>query len=229
VVVSNKRDQSLLPGWLRKKTSIIPIGSNIEVDAQPSRRRVLPANRVWVASLGLLIPSKRLEILIDVAKREWGDVGFVFMGRVLNNLEYSAEIAETLDALAQAYPEKVIFIPDGDDKEVSGLLKQATIIVNAEKTPLTVKSGTVLAGCLHGLIPIATASSNPSDNHPYCHGGNAILLDDVTPDSLSGAIVEIVSNRPMQEELRSGALLLANSFSWDSIAEKYFELFQELS
>jgi glycosyltransferase involved in cell wall biosynthesis len=229
VVVSNRRDQRRLPRWVRGKTSVIPIGSNVEVNAERPERRILSTDRIWVANMGLLIPSKRLEIILEVAGRDWQDVGFVFMGRVVDDLKYSSDIAYRLHALAESSPEKVIFLSDGDNKEVSEILTQATIFVNAEKTPLTVKSGTTLAGCLHGLIPIGTAALNPSDNDPYCHGKNAILLDDMTPDSLSRAIVELARNSAKRDELRLESLLLASSFSWESIAKKYFELFQSLS
>lgn len=228
VVVSNHRDLTSLPRIIRSKTQLVPIGSNIACAMGECNSTRLSDDLVWVVGFGLLLPSKRFEILMEVARTRPSGVGFVFMGKVLEQDAYSTELSRQLSILAKELQHSVVFHPDGTDQEISEFLRQASIFVNADASPLTGKSGTALAACLHGAVPIGTAARDPRDNRPFEDNINAILLDDVNAESISRSIAELIADVSRLNSLQSGAARIAAVHSWEAIASHFEKILQEV-
>lgn len=226
IVVSNQRDLDRLPSPLRRKASLVPIGSNIKIagsDMGPSLPALSP-NLLWVACLGLLVPSKRFELLIELAERRPEGIGFVVMGRVIDGEPYSYEIADRLARLADEQPGAFVFLRDAPDESVSMMLRQASVFLNCEAAPLTQKSGTTLAGCLHRLVPIAAAGESQIVNLPFANDVNALLLKDFGVDTVQATLSRLRSDSNELGRLQNGAHDLSTDFSWVSIADRFVEL-----
>jgi glycosyltransferase involved in cell wall biosynthesis len=59
-------------------------------------------------------------------------------------------------------------------------------------------------------------------------GGAGLLVDPRNPEALAEALVRVLSDAALAEELRRRGLERAREFTWERTADAFAELFEEL-
>jgi len=110
--------------------------------------------------------------------------------------------------------------------EVSANLLASDICVLPYRDGASFRRGSFMAALAHGL-PIV--STRPRVDVPELRQGENILL--VPPDApvaLAEALARLASDAELRRRLGEGAARLAQSFTWERIAEKTETLYREI-
>ena len=86
--------------------------------------------------------------------------------------------------------------------------------------------GTVLIEALACGTPILCCRRRPMSD---IGGDAAVLFDGEDPTNIAEKIFDVLSNRPLREELSRRAVERATQFSWQSGAEKVYRIFEQLA
>lgn len=228
VFVSNGMDYRSLPPRIRRKAEVVPIGSNIVRPSEAATEQtrwcpaVLDGKRVVVGFFGHPFPSKRLEVLIGLAESGVTDFGFLFISTFSRDDEYQRNLGARILELERRQPDRIALVEGASDDEVSDLLVGVRYLVLPDRHPLTAKSGSSLAGIVHGAIVVGQApEGEPSDSFPFVSGENCHLLASMTPEELLDALDFLESDPELRSRILTGAQVLAASVAWEEIARHY--------
>lgn len=230
VIVSNTRDQAALPWILRRKSSIIPIGSNIPL---------APRNRQYFNTLlaragfskssktavffGFAFAAKGIETALEAAYKSGTQL--LLLSELDENNPYHKKLIAKIDIL-KAQGARIFATGYLSDQEVSEVLQECDYFLLPQPLPLTAKSGTAIAAAVHGLIIVSTADSDPKMNLPYRNKDNAVLLKRVGPLTLAKALTGLQVDPELESTIKKHAKELSQYFSWEGIAEEHELLYK---
>lgn len=231
VFVSNEYDFLSLPEFIRKKTIIIPIGSNITRDPNPSLyTKILRENKFSTAKktgvfFGFPNQNKGLDTLLKSV--EESNSQLLIVAGIDKKNEYHNYIAQEVVRMNNKGIKVHItgYLPDN---EVSSVLNGADYFIMPQPLPLTAKSGTAIAAAVHGTPIVSTGSNDKRLNYPYVNGENSILLNPMNCSSLTKTLDDINNNRVDLGKISKNLLSLSRYFDWQRIASKYIHEISEV-
>lgn len=230
ILVSNPYDFQALPKLLRRKSVIVPIGSNIPITKKNpiTYKSVLKEagfeSKVPVIFFGFPFANKGIELLIELAVRS--DITVLLLCGFDQKDEYQKQLE---DKIKEARSKGALIFVAGflSDQKVSEILQEAEIFVLPQDIPLTAKSGTTIAAATHGMTVISKAASNSDFNLPYIDNYNSVLLSKMTVGTLQNAIADLQSNPKKLKRLRENTEDLVKYFSWEGITDMHCELYEQ--
>ncbi len=239
VVATNAEDYARLQGYaeLDGKLAEIPIGANILCDLPPDFDRAAQ-RRLWGAGphdlllcyFGFLNASKGGEELIRATAqvRDGGlPVHLLMIGGQVGasdptNLAYLDTVKALIAELGLA--ERVHWTGFMDAGDVSANLVAADMAVLPYRDGASFRRGSLLAALTHGLPTISTL---PAVIVPeMVHGENIWLVPSGSASALAAAVAELWPSPALRQRLGEGASRLADSFTWEAIAQRHLQLYQ---
>lgn len=229
VICTNQEDaQSLkLLGLEDDQTAVIPIGSNISVHetskdevASVRRKLALKSTDGLIGFFGFINPSKGVDTLLNALSLLPSSIHLVFIGGPTGSSNEKGNLLQ-LDELYKMISDLDLgdrihwtgFLPDRD---VSAFLTAAEVVVLPYRDGVSLRRGTFMAVTAHRRPLITTEPPFPIPE--LVHGENVWLTPIDDESALSQAIIELLSDRKLQENLGRGARKLSSLFEWDVIA-----------
>ena len=239
IVVTNAEDRkSLLDNDLKEdKIRQIPIGSNI-LSAPPDPVRIADARRelglapgdCLVGYFGFLNESKGADSLVRAMSELDAYFHLVFIGGRTgssdsgNNAAFLIRLEGLIAELGLG--QRVHWTGFVPESKVSAFLQAADIMVLPYRDGVSWRRGSLMAVLAHGRPLITTTPATPAPE--FVHRENVWLtpVDDVR--RLADAIVTLATKPEMRDQLGRAAQLLSKEFSWDRIARRTANYFDEL-
>jgi glycosyltransferase involved in cell wall biosynthesis len=215
--LKRRQIQDRLP-QLVGKVHVVPIGSNIEP----------PASSVWqghsggrhrLAAFGTVMPRRRIELLISMLGELIAggvDAELVVIGRIAFD-DYANRCRA--HAVALGISDRVIFTGAIEPVEVTSLLLESSVALQAAEEGLISSSGTLLAAFAHG-VPVVGVTT--------CFDEPALVraLIPTLPDPVRMAVTVRAAIGDPAFRLHIGAAgrhLYENAFQWKYVAQKTLE------
>lgn len=242
-VVTNPEDRArLLP--VARRLRLIPIGSNIDVTADPDRRRAYRARwgigdeALLLVYFGFVNRAKGADTLVRALARlcdEGIPARLLMLGGQVGasdptNQTFLAEVRALADNLGVA--KAMIwtgFLPTG---EVSEALTAADIAALPYREGVSLQRGTLMAALAHGLAIVTTrppSVASADDVPSLVDDVNAALVPPDDPRTLADAVAQLWADPARRGRLGEGARRLSAAFSWERIAEQHEAAYQDLS
>ena len=201
---------------VRKKLSVVPVGSNIPM--VPSRDR-----KQSIVYFGLIAPKKGLEDFLRLAERAQ-DAGvawdFVLIGQTQpRHLAYAAGLRDVSRHLP------VEWLSGLPEREVANHLAESGAVYLPFPDGASLRRGSLVAALVNGAPVITTrGSATPKD---LMQDQSVVALADSPEDAFDSA-GEILSDSELAEKLSLGARRYGERFSWSRIAAQHVELYEEM-
>ncbi len=234
VIATNAEDQHQLKHDLHvsaAKIRVIPIGSNIDpsppADFAPDQWRAtynIAEGELLLGFFGFMNQSKGIDTLIAALAslvENQMPVKLVFIGGRTGssdrtNAEYAKKIDRHIEQLGLSDCIRTTgFTSPG---EVSAALLSLDLCVLPYKDGASLRHGTLHAALKHG-IPIITTQPRISISQLQ-HRENCYLIPPDDPIALENAVLNLADQPEKRKTLGHGAETLAQSFSWNRIAER---------
>jgi glycosyltransferase involved in cell wall biosynthesis len=232
IIVSNPYDMGALPRILRRKATIVPIGSNIErVLANPATFEGLfktagfSRRKPVGVFFGFAFANKGLDLLLSAVARSKSQL-LLLTGLDESN-PYQAKLLLRI-AEINANGGKVYCAGFLDDKSVSEALQECDYFVLPQPLPLTAKSGTTIAAVMHKLPIVSTGANDKKLNHPYANNENSMLLNPMNLETLSNTLRGLDESPDRLVELKKGVSGIREYFDWTKIAEAHETIWKEV-
>ena len=233
VFVSNIYDLRTIPILIRRKSVVVPIGSNIErlkTSAGLYKKIILNNNFTKDNKIGVFFgfpnPNKGLDLLIESVYKSKSQL--IIIAELDENNQYHMNLKNKIKKM-RSIGAHIYVTGYLNDKEVSSILERADYFVLPQPLPLTAKSGTAIAAAIHCLPIISTGGNDKDINAPYVSGVNSILIEDMNIDSLGIALENINSGKidliPISQNLKK----VASFFEWEIISNKYIKEIKEMT
>lgn len=240
VIVTDRNDLEQLGRILiqgRKKMTVIPIGSNIDVcEYNPEEKRVflkklgLAEQAKIIVFFGFIHQNKGIECLLK-AMRKVIDNGvaaqLLFISQLNSeNNAYHNRIRKLIDSLGI---NSSIFITGYvAPQEISKFLSLSDICVLPFGDGVTLRRGTLMAALAHARPVISTKSYKyiPSE---LIDKENIYLIPINDVEKLSEAIELLCVDDELRKKIAEGAGRAAKEFSWSKIAEHHNILYQKVN
>ncbi len=240
VIVTNRSDQRRLAAE-KSVASLchIPIGSNIKPSLAPNYNR-----DVWRASLGFqpddivvgyfgfMNASKGVETLLEsvrLARDSQLPVKLLMIGGRTGtsdpaNIVYAREVEQLIENLNLI--DHIQWTGFVDSASVSGHLRAADMIALPFRDGVSFRRGSLMAALALGC-PIIT--TNPEVEMPELIGNHHVrLIPPDSPTALCIAIEDLADNPALCREMGQHALELSKQFTWESIAARTANYFEQL-
>lgn len=216
VFFTNKteRDDALrFAPWLKRRSAVIPIGSNIPFTA----RR---APEIDIAYFGLILPGKGIEEFLDVIERleNRETLRIQLIGQIFKGSETFAD--EVFARLTQLGASVTL---NASPTEVAEHLATARLVLLPFPDGISSRRGSVLAAMGNGALVVSTTSRGELDIFR-----ERCLMGD-TPEQLAALVTEALANPQKFAALASAGQLYARSFDWREIAMQHLALIQNSS
>jgi len=134
-------------------------------------------------------------------------------------VRYEERIKSRIEQLGLA--EKVIWTggyPSGS-QDPSIYLRAADVCVLPMDRGISLNNSSLAAVVAHGLPVVATKGDRAEQL--FQHGKNLFLCESQNPNALANALITVLDNPNLQEQLRVGALELAQEhFSWEKNSKR---------
>lgn len=201
--------------WILKRSSVIPIGSNIPVGAQ-----VKDSNLTEIVYFGLIHPEKGLEDVLTLAR-------LIKEAR----LNYRVRIIGKPDPRWVAYFEKLrsysVDLPVRweiglSDMAVAELLARSRIAYVPFPDGASQRRGSLLALLANGVVTITTLGSHTP---PELH--DAVEFAKSPKQSLQ-ILENLVADSNRQRHLSATGRAYASRFTWDAIAREHIQLYERI-
>lgn len=236
VIVTNVQDEAEARGY-GLKPYLIPIGSNISprlppgYDREEWRARWGVGDGTLLSYFGLLHESKGIETLLRALARliERGERIKLLMvgGKTGASDPTTTDYAHRMEALWRelGLADRLLWTGYVDDEEVSANLLASDICVLPYKDGVSLRRGSLMAALAHGLPIISTRPSIQVKE--LMEGENIVLVPPDDVEALAAKIQELTASEGLRHRLGEGALALAQEFSWDKIAKRTKEVYEE--
>lgn len=235
VITTNTADYVRIQQITDRPSAQIPIGSNIQayspnhVEVAEVRKQLgLADGDHLLGYFGFLNESKGADLLLQALALLDEQYHLVFIGGQTGASDPTNETFLTqMRALSTALDldQRVHWTGFLSDERVAAHLYAAEIIVLPYKDGVSLRRGTLMAALAHGRPVITTT---PQEPEPALQDSAALHLtqpDD--PAALAASIRAVAGDPAEQERLGVGALALARTFSWDSIAAQSLTFYQQ--
>lgn len=239
VIATNGEDYARLQAYaeLDGKLAQIPIGANILCDLPADYDRAAQ-RQLWGAGLddlllgyfGFLNASKGGEELVRATAqaRDSGlPVHLLMVGGQVGasdptNLAYLDQVKALIAELG--LEERVHWTGFMDASAVSANLVATDLAVLPYRDGASFRRGSLLAALTHGLPTISTL---PAVIVPeLVHGENIWLVPAGSATALAAAMAELWREPALRRRLGEGASRLADSFTWEAIAQRHLQVYQ---
>lgn len=240
VIVTNRGDEQRL--YAEKSIASlrhIPIGSNITPSVPPDYNR-----SVWRAALGFndddivvgyfgfLNASKGIETLLQavrIAQNNKLPVKLLMIGGRTGssdpaNILYAKEIEELVEDLG--LDNHIRWTGFVDNTAVSGHLLAADMVALPFRDGVSFRRGSLMAAIAHGCAIITTHPE--TDMVDMVSDEHVRLLPPDSPTALALAIEDLADNPTLRENMGENARTLSEEFTWEKIAQRSADYFQEL-
>ena len=172
----------------------------------------------YVLAVGNLQPRKNLARLVESfvrLRQEWGiPHQFVLAGKA------QWKESELYEVIRRAGIEKdVLFAGYVTDDELVSLYNAADVFVYPS---LYEGFGLPVLEAMACGVPVVTSRTT---SLPEVAGEAALLVDPLDTIELAGAIGRVLSNRPLNEELRAKGLRHVATFTWEQTARQTWETY----
>jgi glycosyltransferase involved in cell wall biosynthesis len=240
-VICTNREDSLTLGqfpWANHVTEI-PLGHNVTVNPPPRYQRQtwrenlgFKSDSIVLAYFGFLNESKGGEDLIaalDILARRGLDVRLLMIGGDIgdsdpSNRAYAQRIHRLI--AKNDLDQRIVFTGYVGLPEVSAHLLAADLAVMPYRDGVSFRRTTLITALRHGLPIISTT---PAIELPQIAAGKNMLL--VAPRDIAGlteAVIRVVNDPSLREQLSQGAGMLGNQFDWPEIAAQTLRVYQSL-
>jgi glycosyltransferase involved in cell wall biosynthesis len=246
-VITNPVDWlRLVRRGLAARLRAIPIGSNIEnqppagFDRDQQRARWGAGPGDWLLGyFGFLNPGKGGETLIrgvDALARAGHPVRLLMVGGQVGasdptNAAYLAHIEKLIGELGLA--DRVRWTGFTASDQVSANLLATDCMVLPYREGASLRHGSLMAALTHGLAIVTTRTtgmlSDVAAPFPTLRDGESALLvprDD--PDETAEAVIRVMTDEALRNQVRRGALALSRQFQWSAIAVRHLEMYHGL-
>jgi glycosyltransferase involved in cell wall biosynthesis len=201
--------------WISEVSCVIPITSNIGIVEEPSNRSLDE-----VLYFGLIMPKKGLESVIALGELVKVS-GLSFRIRIMGSSppKYAAYL-EDLKSKASTLP--IIWDHDLSELEVAKRLASSSIAYLPYPDGASERRASLKAAMLNGVTLITTRGQHTPSSFEefvsFCANPKEAL-----------AAAQFLSGNPAQRaKLADSARSYARQFTWDSIADAHFALYQRL-
>jgi len=228
VIVSNQADQQSLPGFLRSRVSIIPLGSSIETTSPNTEaaKTLLHNDKGFSTILffGFAFPSKRLELLIDTMKLVTNKQ-LVVAANLNHQDSYHEGLVDAIKAHNKSVGFEQIRIIGSQPRDIlTALLQQSSCFVLPQAIPINGKSSTLVTAIRCGA-PIIGKKGSSKENWPLANQKNALLIEEITNQSLAEA-VNALDNPELVRTLKAGLAELAGRYSWNTVVAAHMAIYE---
>jgi len=185
----------------------------------------LGPGEVVVGYFGFLNASKGGETLFRALAQLPNYQLLLIGGRAGTSDPTNAAYAAQLDSLAIQLGISTRVIRTGylPPAETSAALLACDVMAMPYVDGASFRRGTFMACLAHGLPTITTQPATPLPQ--LVDGDNIRLLPPEDPAALAAAIRELAADSALRARLATGALALAEQFTWDKIAKRTVEFF----
>lgn len=236
-IVTNAADRQTLESWGIPSVREIPIGSNIDVYrpnhievAEARERCGVGPDQILLGYFGFLNESKGGQVLIDALDRLDERYHLAFIGGQTgasdqaNNEAYLANLRQSIEA--KGLTERVHWTGFLPPQRVSTYLNAADLMVMPYRDGVSLRRGTLMAALAHGRPVISTMPPEPEPASALQDSLWLVPPDD--PATLAEAIRTLAADPQARAGLGQSAAVLAQQYSWESIAERTAAYFREL-
>lgn len=236
VIVTNQADYQALTAQVATPTRQIPIGSNVathtpnqtEIAAVRQKLGLQPGDCL-LSYFGFLNESKGADTLVTALAQLDDRCHLVFIGGQTGssdstNQAFLARLQGQIADLGLA--ERVHWTGFLPDREVSAHLHAADLMVMPYRDGVSLRRGTLMAVLAHGRPLVTTLPAAPAPE--LRHGENVWLVPPADPASLAAALRALLADAALRHSLGTGAVQVADLFTWDKIAAQTAVFFQEL-
>jgi glycosyltransferase involved in cell wall biosynthesis len=201
--------------WIRRKSTVIPIGSNIpaaDVSCERDSRKVV--------YFGLLSPRKGIESVLEfarIAKSRGADLQVEIVGTAVQRFRsYAQELMASSADLA------ITWTLDRALPEVGNVLHRASLAYLPFPDGASERRGTLKAALAAGLVCLTTQGEHTPEDLK-----KAVVITSGPGDALQIA-QGIVQDQQQWDRLSAAARDYAKSFAWDRIAAMHLDLYSRL-
>ncbi len=238
VIATDRADQSTLGSdWHISHVRWIPIGSNVTVnlpeDYSPAAQRArlgLRNGQPLISYFGFLNETKGAIVLIDALAeivRQGIDAHLMMIGgRAGSSDPTNFVYGELVDAriVEHKLSDRVHWSGFVDDRRVSELFCASDMTVLPYLDGASLRRGTLMAALAHGRAIVTT---EPETHIPELDG----VVQTVRPGdsiALAQSIAQLLKESQRRHTLEQAAIAASKHFTWDGIATRTIEFFNEL-
>lgn len=228
IIVSNNLDRDSLPIFLHRKIKIIPIGSNIKVQAYNKpfyenfiKKLGLNPNIETIVFFGMTNRNKNVDQII-LAMDNLSDFQLLILSELNKSNSYQRHIIELISSSESK--DRIGMAGYINDKEVSELLQNCRYFILPQSSYITPKTGTAISAVEHGVILITTGSDKYS--LPFVNGLNCVFIDHPKSGEIVKAVKSIEDDKNKQQTILRGMKELSGNFSWEKIREEHLKLYE---
>lgn len=238
IITSNHEDDSCVSRLPRRR--LIPIGSSIprancsEATAFAQRwRKPADANTFVLGHFGFVNTVKGIDYLIEalaILRRAGHDLRLLLIGARRNKVGTEADAAY-LNAL-EARIERLGLADAIDwtgyltDLEVAACFQAIDLMALPFTDGASYRRSSLIAAIHSGCAILTTEPAVPVA--PFEHGSNLWLVPRCSADAITGALLQLMSDREKLKRLRTGAGKLRQQFDWDVIARETIAFYQTI-
>ncbi len=217
IIFTNSHDLdyvSRLAPWVRRRSSVIPIGSNVRVAASDRNLRD-------IVYFGLIRPKKGLEDVLALAaliKERRGDLKVRIIGAPMPE---HAEYYKQLRASANSLP--VIWEEGLTPMEIAVLLSRARIGYLPFPDGASERRGSLIALLANGVATITTRGAHTPS------GMSGIVEFAPSPQDALCCIERLNADEGYRLRLERSASNYAQGFDWGGIADEHIKIYQKIT
>ncbi len=201
--------------WIYRRSSVIPIGSNIKTTSQQTER-----NPAEILYFGLFRPKKGLEDIFALASLVKQMKLPYFVRMVGKPSPDCSSYVEELYRRAEGLPIK--WDQDLDDKSVADLLSRSFIAYMPFPDGASDRRGSLLALLANGVVTITTRGAHTPPSLEQ-----AVLFSQ-SPEQALRLVEKMQTDSVLRKLLSDKGRAYANKFNWDTIAQNHIKLYEKL-
>ncbi|HEY0760290.1 MAG TPA: hypothetical protein VGD59_13645 [Acidisarcina sp.] len=201
--------------WIRAKSTVIEIGSNIPVVAEPPSRTAGE-----IIYFGLIAPKKGIESVLELASlivKKRQDISVRIIGATVPRLsDYANDLRE------QAKDLPVAFDTDCDDAETGAKLARASVAYLPFPNGASTSRGSLKAVLACGVATITTSGPRTS---PAL--ASTVLLAS-TPSEALDISLELLAQPERVKAISAASRQYSQSFAWGTIARDHVDVYSKV-
>ncbi len=239
IIVTNARDLECLAiqRRLRRKVTMIPIGSNLsdiaDIDSEVVRGKIglTDPHEFAIGFFGFLTEDKGVDILLSaLAERTWSEsTALVIIGGGLAATDISnRQYLEWIKRQLIECPVRMIetgFLPPAD---AAATLRAMDVVVLPFRHGASLRRGTLVAAIRAGATVLTTDPESDESLAPLVGGETMWLVPPGEPDALQAGLSTLLGDRLLRLRLASNARIRGAEFDWNTIAQRHISLYEDL-
>ena len=218
-VSSNVSEELRAYGLNPKKITVVGNAVDTNFFAPNNSNRL---TKPYVLFVGILRSGKGILDLIDIAKNvcnQRPDVRFVVagIGPLFKNLYLKAQ--------RMGLQKKIIFLKYVDRENLVKLYQNSAVLVQPSAHE---GLSTVVLEAMSCGLPVV-AYDIPGNRQVISSGANGILVSPKSFKSMADSILKLLNDQKLKENIeRAARITIENNFSWDRVADRMIDCYNEL-